>query len=251
MSVIQAREGDLVIATFGRVIYTFSTTSRHSAYSSPETSNGQSPPFSPSKDALMYMEAFPWGGRGKGFQGDNFFLAENPPYGVNFSYYLKDKLKTKKEKRQEAEKEAAKKNQPIQYPTGHQLRAEADEEPPALFFTIIDADKESHCVASPLLTMLPGSTALLGIFVTPPQPSAMNINARRTTRTSLPTAHSDQWCCPASTANASEKVDGKISDLTHPLWFNVYAEGTNQNEAGRSSGTSAIPAEGLASLPRG
>ena len=42
-----------------------------------------------------------------------------------FTAYLKEKIKTKKEKRQEAEKEAAKKNQTLPYPTNDELRAEA------------------------------------------------------------------------------------------------------------------------------
>ena len=68
-----------------------------------------------------------WAVRRKGFQGDAFYTAENPPYGAVFTAYIKEKLKTKKEKRQEAEKEAAKKNQTLPYPTNDELRAEAEE----------------------------------------------------------------------------------------------------------------------------
>jgi hypothetical protein len=54
-------------------------------------------------------------------------------------YYLKDKLKTKKEQREEAEKEASKKGQTTAYPSNDELRAEAEEVPPAVFLTVYDA----------------------------------------------------------------------------------------------------------------
>ena len=74
----------------------------------------------------------------EGFQGDAFYTAENPPYGAVFTAYLKEKLKTKKEKRQEAEKEAAKKNQALPYPSNDELRAEAQEPKPEVYFLVYD-----------------------------------------------------------------------------------------------------------------
>ena len=76
--------------------------------------------------------------RAKGFQGDAFYAADNPPYGAVFTAFLKEKLKTKKEKRQEAEKEAAKKDQTSPYPTNDELRAEAEESKPELYFLVYD-----------------------------------------------------------------------------------------------------------------
>jgi hypothetical protein len=55
-----------------------------------------------------------------------------------FTAYMKDKIKTKKEKRQDAEKEAAKKNQTIPYPTNDELRAEAEEAKPEVYFVVYD-----------------------------------------------------------------------------------------------------------------
>ena len=109
--VIQAREGDLVIATFGRGFYVLDdiTPLRQMKAESTE----QAAALFPVKDALLYIERHPLGGPKKGFQGDAFYTAENPPYGAVFTAYLKEKIKTKKEKRQDAEKEAAKKNQTL------------------------------------------------------------------------------------------------------------------------------------------
>jgi photosystem II stability/assembly factor-like uncharacterized protein len=134
--VIQAREGDLVIATFGRGFYVLDdlTPLRQMKAESTE----QAAAMFPVKDALLYMERHPLGGPKKGFQGDAFYTAENPPYGAVFTAYMKEKIKTKKEKRQEAEKDAAKNNQTLAYPTNDELRAEAEEAKPEVYFVVYD-----------------------------------------------------------------------------------------------------------------
>lgn len=134
--VIQSREGDLVVATFGRGFCVLDdiTPLRQMKPGSVE----QAAAMYPVKDALMYIERHPLGGPRKAFQGDAFFTADNPPYGAVFTAYLKEKLKTMKEKRQEAEKEAAKKNQTVPYPSKDELRAEAEEAKPELYFMIYD-----------------------------------------------------------------------------------------------------------------
>jgi photosystem II stability/assembly factor-like uncharacterized protein len=146
--VIQAREGDLVIATFGRGFYVLDdiTPLRQIKPDSTE----QAAAMFPVKDALLYVERHPLGAPKKGFLGDAFFTAENPPYGAVFTAYMKDKIKTKKEARQEAEKEAAKaagegarstqarSTQNVPYPTNDELRAEAQEQKPEVYFVVYD-----------------------------------------------------------------------------------------------------------------
>ena len=131
---IQRRENDLVVGTFGRGIYILDN---YTALRSikPETLKQEAVLF-PVKDALMYIQAQPIGGRGKSFQGESYYTAENPPFGATFTYYLKDALKTKKEKRQEAEKKA-----PITaMPSRSELSAEEEEEAPAIIFTVSDSN---------------------------------------------------------------------------------------------------------------
>lgn len=134
--VMQGRENDLVIATFGRGFYVLDDISalRQTKAESLE----QSAALFPARDALLYIERHPLGGPKKGYQGDAFYTGENPPYGAVFTAYLKEKLKTKKEKRQEAEKEAAKKNQTLPYPANDELRAEAEEPKPEVYFMVYD-----------------------------------------------------------------------------------------------------------------
>ncbi len=135
-AVIQARESDLAIATFGRGFYILDDISLLRQIK-PETLE-QAGTFFPVKDVLLYIERRSLGGPRKSFQGDAFYAADNPPFGATLTYYLKDKVKTKKEARQEAEKEAAKKGQTLPYPTHDQLRAEAEELKPEIYFVIYD-----------------------------------------------------------------------------------------------------------------
>ncbi len=130
---IQKQANDVVLATFGRGFYVLDD------YSSLRQTNKQSLEQSsmlfPVKDTLMYIRSntvF------SGFQGSSFYTAPNPPYGAAMSYYLKDAPKTLKQIRQEAEREADKKKQPIRYPSIEELRAETEEDAPALLFTITD-----------------------------------------------------------------------------------------------------------------
>jgi len=134
--VIQSRESDLVIATFGRGFYVLDdiTSLRQIKSESLE----QSAAIFPVRDALLYVERHPLGEPNKGFQGDAFYTADNPPFGAVFTAYLKEKIKSRKEQRQDAEKEAAKKGQTLPYPSHDQLRAEAQEAKPEFYFMVYD-----------------------------------------------------------------------------------------------------------------
>jgi hypothetical protein len=66
------------------------------------------------------------------------YAADNPPYGAVITYYLKDAVKTLKQKRVDAEKAADKAGKPIEYPSFDAMRAEAEEEAPAILLTIAD-----------------------------------------------------------------------------------------------------------------
>jgi len=135
---IQKRENDLVVGTFGRGIYILDN---YSALRSikPEALRQESILF-PVKDALMYIQSQPLGGRGKSFQGETFYTADNPPFGATVTWYLKEAVKTRKEKRQEAEKEAEKQKAPVAWPNSADIRAEDEEEAPAIIVTISDAN---------------------------------------------------------------------------------------------------------------
>lgn len=130
---IQRRENDLILGTFGRGIYILDdyTPLR---YVSQEVFDKAYHIF-PIKDALMYNEDE---SRSKNDHGETFYRAKNPPFGATFTYYLKDKIKTLKDKRIEEEKRLEKEGKPIVYPTPAQLKQEDEELKPYLIAKIMD-----------------------------------------------------------------------------------------------------------------
>jgi len=129
---IQEREGDLVLATFGRGFYVLDD------YTSLRTLN---PDLIAAEATLFPVEPaslfFP-SSLDAGFQGDAFYASPNPPAGATFTYHLGRALQSRKQKRQEAERAAAKKNEDIAPPSWDQLRTEDREEAPAIVLTVTD-----------------------------------------------------------------------------------------------------------------
>ena len=135
---IQKREGDLVVATFGRGFYVLDDLSPLRV-ARPADLEREALTF-PVKRALAYIPSTPFGLKEKAFLGETFYTAPNPPLGAVFTYYLKEEVKTKRKTRLDAEKEAEKKAAEIAYPDAAALRAEAREEDPAVVLTVKDAD---------------------------------------------------------------------------------------------------------------
>jgi photosystem II stability/assembly factor-like uncharacterized protein len=133
---IQKRENDLVIATFGRGFYVLDDysplqTMKQEDFEKPAT-------IFPIKDGLVFIQSQPLGHKGKSFQGESFFTAENPSLGATITYYLKSDYKTIKEKRKDIEKEKIKNNQPVYYPSIDSIRIEDKEEAPYVMMLISD-----------------------------------------------------------------------------------------------------------------
>lgn len=132
---IQKTENDLVLATFGRGIYVLDDYSPLRQIT--RSTVDQASALFPVKDALMYVRS---NTSFTGSQGASFYTAPNPAYGATFTYFLKESPKTLRQKRQEAERDAERKKTPIRYPSIAELRAEREEEPPAILFTITDSE---------------------------------------------------------------------------------------------------------------
>jgi len=129
---IQARENDLVLATFGRGFYILDDISPLRQISKEFLQNNNSYLF-PVKDALQYVQTHKKYG-----QGETDFYAPNPPYGAVFTYYLKEAPQSTMETRRKKEKELFKKGEKIKQPTWKELYDEKLEEPSYLLFTITD-----------------------------------------------------------------------------------------------------------------
>jgi photosystem II stability/assembly factor-like uncharacterized protein len=135
---IQHEANDLVLGTFGRGFYVLDDYRMLRGVT--EASLGAEAALYPVRDAWMYIPKSPNGGREKGFNGDRFYTAPNPPFGAVFTYYLKDELKSRRKTRLEEEKEKAKKSEDTPYPSWESLRAEDREEAPAVILTVTDRD---------------------------------------------------------------------------------------------------------------
>jgi len=135
---IQKQMDDLVIGTFGRGIYILDDYSPLRNANS-EMLQRESALF-PVKNALSYLPASQFGGQGgRGSQGEGFWTAQNPPVGAAITYNLKDGYRTKRQERQQRERAAIQKGDAPPYPTPEELRAEAEEEAPAMLVNIADA----------------------------------------------------------------------------------------------------------------
>ena len=134
---IQKQMNDLVIGTFGRGIYVLDDYSALRRLTE-EKLSAAALLFS-TREAHLYIPARPLGGIGKAYQGSAFYMADNPPFGATFTYFLKAGLKTKKQERRAAEKAGARKGEKSAYPSKDQLRSEEEQEPPSVLLTIRDA----------------------------------------------------------------------------------------------------------------
>ncbi|MEL6729358.1 MAG: glycosyl hydrolase [Pseudomonadota bacterium] len=135
---IQKRENDLVIGTFGRGIYILDDYSPLRTRA--ETLSQSEATLFPVRDSWIYVQGDLWGpaGGAQAFNGDNFWYAENPPFGAVFSYVLRDGLQTQADARREREIEIEKAGGDTPYPSWETLRAEDREDEPAIIFIVRD-----------------------------------------------------------------------------------------------------------------
>lgn len=176
---IQRRENDLVVGTFGRGIYVLDDYSPLRTASETVT-QAEATLFSV-RDSWIYIEGDLWGpaGGAQAFNGDNFWYAENPPFGAVFTYVLRDGLKSLATARRDAEIEIEKDGGDTPYPSWDELRAEDREDEPAILFVITDAagnavrritgptDKGLHRVAWDLRFAAPDAVQLTPPPVSP------------------------------------------------------------------------------------
>ncbi len=135
---IHKRDDQLALATFGRGFYVLDDLAPLRALT-PQViaSAGQLLPVS---RAPLYVESSPLGGRGPSFQGSAHYIAPNPVPGATFTYYLRDAVRTRRERRQQAERAASRRNEDVLYPSWDTLRVEDREETPAIILTVTDAE---------------------------------------------------------------------------------------------------------------
>ncbi len=137
---IQQRENDLVGATFGRSFYVLDDYSPLRSVTRSMLTDGE---------VLFPVRTTPWyvpkrllgcSKPGcKASQGDSHYVAHNPPFGAVFTYYLAEELRSRKDARQENEKEAIENNEDVQFPDWETILVEEREDAPAIVFTVRNA----------------------------------------------------------------------------------------------------------------
>jgi hypothetical protein len=168
----------------------------------------------------MYIPSRPLGLPGKGFQGESYYTAANPPFGATFTYYLKDALKSKREKRKDAEKKG-----PQPYPSFDQLRAEAEEEAPAILLTISDtAGYVLRTIQGPTAAGLHRVTWDLrdpSVLLPPPRPpdyEAELFGPERGGPLVMPGTYQ---------VSVAQRVEGVVTPLAGPVQFRVSVLGAD------------------------
>jgi photosystem II stability/assembly factor-like uncharacterized protein len=227
---IQKRENDLVVGTFGRGIYILDDYTPLRLLKT-EMLRQDAVVF-PMKDALMYIQSQPLGGRGKSFQGERYYTADNPPFGATVTWFLKDPIRTRKERRQESERDADRRGAPVGWPTREQLRAEEEEDAPAIVITITDSsDRVVRRLTGPVSAGVQRLTWDLRYpsanLSAPPPPDADPDFEPPSGPLVMPGTYK---------ATVSKRVDGVITQLGQPQQFQIVVEGQeNMSTADRAA----------------
>jgi hypothetical protein len=132
-----------VSASFGRSFWVFDDFSPLRTLSNENLANDTM--LFPVRDALWYIPSRPLGDfepGGKSSQGDQFYVAENPPFGAVITYYLPESILSAKDQRRVAEKKIEKEAGNTPYPGWDALRAESTEEAPTMVLTVSDNNGE-------------------------------------------------------------------------------------------------------------
>ncbi len=137
---IQRRENDLVCASFGRSLYVLDDYTPLRGLSDETLASGAS--LFPVRKAWWYIPRRPLGQGGKAGQGAGYYLAENPPFGAVFTYYLAEDLESLKDARQKTEKVLKKDGKDTPVPAWSELEKERREEAPLVLLTVRDAEGE-------------------------------------------------------------------------------------------------------------
>ncbi len=133
---IQQRENDLVGASFGRGFFVLDDYSplRELVHTSlPDTAC-----LFEIRPALWYIQRQVLGDDRKAAQGDAYFVADNPPYGAVFTYYLANELKSPRKLRQEQEAPLIKDKRDIPFPGWDALENERRAADPRIWLVVSD-----------------------------------------------------------------------------------------------------------------
>ena len=125
---IQRRENDLIAGSFGRGIFILDDITPLRQFNK-NIMSAEATLF-PVKTAHWYVQS-----SRVGSQGDAEWIAKNPAFGANFTYYITDKIKSKKDLRKEKEKKGS-----AEFPGWDALEEESRQDGPTILLLIKDAN---------------------------------------------------------------------------------------------------------------
>ncbi|MDB9960458.1 glycosyl hydrolase, partial [Oceanihabitans sp.] len=211
---IQKRENDLIAGTFGRGIYILDDYSSLREFD-PSQKTKEAQLFTP-RAGKWFTQRRILGGRKKAAQGDNYFVADNPPDGVEFTYHLKDKYKSKVDKRKEKEKEIEEAGGTVGVPDWSLLDEEKKEIAPNVWIFIYDSEgkiiRKIKAKNNKGFNRISWNLLTESMFTI----SADNLNSKRLGFKVEPGNYS---------AELFKQIEGKYSSISDQVAFNVYQFG--------------------------
>ncbi len=220
--VVQKRENDLVIATFGRGFYVLDDITPLRTVTGDQLASDAA--LFPVANARMYVPDSPLGGREKSQQGHALYEAPNPPFGATFTYYLKRDLKTRKKLRVEQERAEIEKKRDVYYPSWDSLKTEDREEDPAIVLTV--ADEEGHVVR----TLTGPATAgfqRVAWDLRYPAPDPVRLKAPEELSPFNDPPFGPMAAPGSYLVTLSKRVDGKLAPLAGPVKFTATPLGSS------------------------
>ncbi len=138
---IQRRENDLVGATFGRGFWILDDYSPLREVSEKVMTGAKAKLF-PVREADWYIPRATLGDSPKASQGAGYYVANNPPFGAIFTYYLRDPLQSLEKARQEREKELMKDGKDTPFLGWNRAEQERRQKHPEIILLVKDANGE-------------------------------------------------------------------------------------------------------------
>jgi photosystem II stability/assembly factor-like uncharacterized protein len=133
----QPEMDDLVVATFGRGIFVLDDYSALRALT-PQALRAEAT-ILPSRAAYLFLQDSPLGGNGVSFQGAGHYYANNPPVGATITYHLRSAYRSARQQREQREQGLNRSGADVPFPGWEALKAEQEEEAPAVEVEITDA----------------------------------------------------------------------------------------------------------------
>jgi len=232
---IHRRDNDLICGSFGRSIYIFDNIAVFRNTTDAVLESEAS--LLDAGKGLWYIPRSSLGfSTGVGDQGAGYFMAENPAFGSVFTYYLKDGYKTKKEQRQESEKENTKLNKENTFSGWDALDLEISDPADKIWFTIKNTSGE---VVRRISGPVKKGFHRVAWDLRYPAPNTIALNPRP--RGEWDSAPKGSLVAPGNyTVTMSKEIDGILTDFAGEKSFEVVPLNSNSLKGASISETSAF-----------